>query len=190
MFGWSVIFCIFVTYLWRAAPTQCSPLCVSYTMYNSSSEPLALPYFYVTQKWNVHASFHTHKHKWVFTAYLTLSRSYCHLKFAFLKDINSRLTKTLKLLWRGLVLVLSLALLSFLFLLSPPLKGIETLLPCYHATESEQRETNKYFKKTFSMLVPKLGWLLLCVSAYLCQKINTKKTILMGNSCILILLFA
>ena len=105
--------------------------------YNYSSVPqhTRSDMFTVTLEWKTC----THAHMGVYCVFNTQQVLLCHLRFALHKDTNSRLTQTLKLLWRGLFLVLSLPLLNFLFLVSAPLKGIDALLP--HSTGSKRRET-------------------------------------------------
>lgn len=79
---------------------------------------------------------------WVFTAVLNTPQVLlCPLSFALEKDTNSRVIQTVKLFWRGPFVVVSLPLLSFLFLFSP-LKAIETLCP-----EAERKTTSLVFNK-------------------------------------------
>lgn len=96
-----------------------------------------------------HEHAHKHTHTGVYCIFNTQQVLLCHLRFALHKDTNSRLTQTLKPLWKGLFLVLSLPLLNFLFLLSPPWKGIVTLLPS--AAESKKRETSVKTVSSYSI---------------------------------------
>lgn len=110
---------------------------------------------------------HTQTHMGVYHIFNTLQVLLCHLRFALRKDTNSRLTQTLKLLWRGLFLVLSLPVLNFLFLLSPPLKGIDTGLPCStDLKKSPPKSIMLYFDSKFSVFPGNFFWIL-CFTVYI-----------------------
>lgn len=141
-----VFVCVYFRHVQHAAPTPPSAafLCISQTQgYNKSSVPQRT---YCEMFTCVSTS--THTHTGVYCIFNTPQVHLCHLRFALENDTNSRVIQTVKLLWRGLFLVVSLPLLSFLFLLSPPLKGIEGLCALQNQKGKQLSITLLYFFQT------------------------------------------